>query len=174
MPAGSSGTIRINDTLDGVSRGSERTLTFAAGDVVDISLLNVPFLLGDDRDVVGTTTNSPAALPRWFTDNQWHHFVYYAFSSFDAIGGGASCDPVVPTCLTLNVGRIDTPALPNQKIRGVAVIAGRELTGLPRGAAMSDYFESENDQGTTPNTIFTAVPLSSVFTDQVSVLGSVP
>ncbi len=172
LPPGSSGTIGVSDLLSGVPRGVSRTLTLSAGDSVTVSFQNVRFLLGDDRDVVVTEASSPAALPRWFTANQWHHYIHYAYALPESLGGSGTC-VAGSSCLTLEVARNGTTTA-NDRVRGLVVIAGRQLTGLPRGGLMSDYFELENDQATTPNEVFSMRPVSGTFSDRVSVLATVP
>lgn len=168
LPSGSSATITVTDFLDGSLRGS-RTLTLASADTVDIALQNVPFLLGDDSDVVNNPINSPAALPRWFTQNLWHQHIYYAFSSIDAPAGtGPPCLPGI-SCLTVEVTR-NGASVANDSVRGVVVAAGRVLTGLPRGSSMADYFELENDQTVTPLDVFSMSPPSATFSDRVVIL----
>lgn len=168
LPSGSNAIITVSDILDGIPRGS-RTLTLTDADTVDIALQNVPFLLGDDRDVITNPINSPAALPRWFTANLWHHHIYYAYSPIDApAGAGPPCTPGI-SCLTVEVTR-NGASVPNDNVRGVVVAAGRQLTGLPRGSLMADYFELENDQTATPIDVFSMNPPSATFSDRVVIL----
>jgi hypothetical protein len=167
MPPGSSGSVMISEKLDGTSRGAARTLTFGAGDAVTINFEIVPFLLGNDRDIVGTATNSPAALPRWFTDNEWHHLIYYAFSSSDSIGG-SGCTPALD-CLNLELystGIGVPPDVTVKDVKGVVIMAGAG-SGRPSGD-YDDYFEDENK--TPGDGRFAKAPVSETFNDQVQIL----
>ena len=173
LPVGSIGSVTVSDTLDGIPRGSPRTLSLTAGnDVTLIEFANVRFLLGDDQDIVTTATSSPAALPRWITANLWHHYIHYAYALPESLGGSGTC-VAGSSCLTVEVAR-HGPAIPNDRVRGLVIIAGRQLTGLPRGGSISDYFELENDQVVTPNEVFSMRPLSGTFSDRVSILATVP
>ena len=166
MPPGSTGSITVSDTLDDVPRGLPRTLTFGAGDAVDLSLRNVPFLLGDDIDVVSDKANSPGAFPRWLTDNKWHHYLYYAFSASDAIGG-TGCTPGID-CLNLEI--YSSGVLPDvtfNDVKGVVVAAGADLAA-PRSNTIDDFFDKNN--GTPADNEFAEAPISGTFNDQVQIL----
>ncbi|MFT5419246.1 MAG: hypothetical protein ACI915_005607, partial [Gammaproteobacteria bacterium] len=145
MPENTTGSIAITDALDGTPRGVERTLTFvgaagSSGDNVTITLDDVPFLLGDDADIVSALTNSPAALPRWFTDNNWHRYVYYSYAANEAPGGSGCTQGV--DCLTLNSHTTDlaVPDIAFDNVKGVAIVAGADTGSARPSANIVDYY----------------------------------
>jgi hypothetical protein len=169
LPDNSTVTVTIYDELNGAARGGARTLTLSPGDVMtEFSVTGVPFYLGDDRNLVATTASSPAALPRWFTENDWHHFVYYAFAPDEPVGG-TGCTPGTD-CLTVNWDR--TGSMADQvidKARGVVMTAGPDLdVSSPRPTALfDDYFEGEN---ATLDDTYARAAVSANANDQLRIL----
>lgn len=70
----------------------------------------------------------------WILRNGWHRQLYYAIAPALAFTGSGSCG----TCLTLN------GATPLAGKQAIVVLAGRQLNSTTRTAALSDYFENEN------------------------------
>lgn len=167
LPPGSRVTLTLFDQLNGVPRGAARSLTLAPGDVVTFfNVTDVPFYLGDDSSEIAAVTSSPASLPRWFTANNWHHYVYYAFAPDEALGG-AGCTPAT-NCLTVNWERTGT--LTDQtidKARGVALIAGFDLNAARPSGTLGDYFEGEN---ATPDATYVRAAVSANANDQLRIL----
>ena len=147
LAAGSTITIAVGDVLNGTPRGVQRTLTLATGDdIAQLDVTQVPFLIGDDRNVVANAASSPASLPRWFTENAWHHHVYFAFAANEG-PGGTGCTAGTD-CLVVNWDRPGTMSDPTvDKARGVALTAGYDLdTSTPRPVNdLTDYLEGENN-----------------------------
>jgi hypothetical protein len=168
MPSRSNGSITITDLLDGTQRGNTRTLTFGESANVAILLEDVPFLLGDDADIVSVLTNSPAALPRWFTDNNWHHYVYYAYAANEA-PGSSGCTAGTD-CISLNLHTINlaVPDVTLDNVRGVAIIAGADNGSVRPSANIVDYFENEN--ATPGDKVFAEAPVNASFNDQIKTL----
>lgn len=167
LPPASRVTLTLFDRLNGVPRGAARSLTLAPGDEVTFfKVADVPFLLGDDGTEVAASLSSPASVPRWFTANNWHHHVYYAFASNEALGG-AGCTAGI-NCLTVNWDRTGT--LTDQvidKARGVALIAGFDLNAARPSGALGDYFEGEN---ATPDSTYVRAAVSAGANDQLRIL----
>jgi hypothetical protein len=166
LPDGSRVTLTVFDKLNGVARGPARSLNLAPGDVMaSLAVTGVPFFLGDDSSEVAATS-SPASLPRWFTENNWHHYVYYAFAANEAVGG-VGCTPGT-NCLTVNWDRTGT--LTDQtidKARGVALIAGLDRSTARPTGMLDDYFEGEN--ATVDNT-YARAAVSANANDQLRIL----
>ena len=167
LPPDSRVTLTVYDELNGTARGPARSLTLAPGDaVVSFSVTDVPFYLGDDNTEIATSTSSPASLPRWFTANNWHHHVYYAFAPDEAVDGTGCIAGT--NCLTVNWDRTGT--LTDQtidKARGVALIAGFDLNAARPTATLGDYFEGEN---ATPDTTYVRAAVSATANDQLRIL----
>lgn len=167
LPPGSRVTLTVYDKLNGTARGPARSLTLAPGDaVVLFSVADVPFYLGDDSTEIATSTSSPASLPRWFTANNWHHHVYYAFAPDEAVDGTGCIAGT--NCLTVNWDRTGTLADQTiDKARGVALIAGFDLNAARPTATLGDYFEGEN---ATPDTTYVRAAVSATANDQLRIL----
>lgn len=152
FPAGASVNveIEITDTLKPDMAPAEapvtRSITLVETDYFDVfKLTEVQFLIGDDRNLVGDDDSAPAALPRWFTENNWHHFVYYAFAAGEPVGG-TGCTPGTD-CITVNWSRAGSMAdQVIEKARGVVMTAGPDLNvpSIRPTDAFNEYFEGEN------------------------------
>ncbi len=166
LPDGSQVTLTVFDKLNGVSRGPARSLTLAAGDVMaSFAVTGIPFFLGDDNSEVAASS-SPASLPRWFTRNNWHHYLYYAFATTEPVGG-SGCTAGT-NCLTVNwdrAGMLSDQTI--DKARGVALIAGLDLGSARPTGSLNDYFEGEN---ATVDSTYTRVDQSANTNDQLRIL----
>jgi len=107
-------------------------------------------------------------LPDWFIKNNWHRFVYVAYSADYAPGGAADCINSV-NCLTL-VGA----GAPNDDKQAIVIIAGDELDTQDRSSAtLNSYFEGMNSIVTPPdNDVFEKAKATSIFNDQIKVLAT--
>jgi hypothetical protein len=169
LAAGSGGWIRVSDVLDGSPRGTPRTLTINASDSATITFSNVEFPLGDDADKLVDVQHSPAALPRWFTTNKWHHFVYYAVAPADLVGG-PGCNPGA-TCLELDLYKKSAlPYATFSDVRAVAIVSGPDLNPPRDTSAVAGYFENGN--ASLGDSKFSRAPAGALFNDQIVILGS--
>ena len=142
--------IRITDD-DGVDRG-RRELRVDADTAGAIAVNGIRYDLSTVYDDVDDERDE---LPEWFAENDWHHFVYAAFSS-DAVAGGdvdgdGNCATPVDTCLSLEVDG----AVVRTDVRGLLISAGVERAHQDRSIGDCDgdgvgddflcaYFEGEN------------------------------
>jgi hypothetical protein len=128
-------------------------------------------------------------LPRWFVDNNWHHFIYASISD-DALPGGnadadADCATPVNTCLTVQFNgtmvRDDVAALvigpgttltAQDRITATTLCSGQSP---PKPAIFCDYFEGPNSDDESPSTrnlVFGRTPsdtfsVTTTFNDQI-------
>ena len=168
LPSGATVTINIDDTLDGTPRGSRSFTLSGAATVQRFSITGVPFYLGDDQDQVSQPNRSPAALPRWFSANDWQQFLYYAFAAGEAIGA-TGCTPATD-CLSVVWDRPGTfPDVTVDDARGVALIAGSDLDlSSPRPLNnLGEYFEGENAD---LNDVYARAPATPTMNDQLRIL----
>ncbi len=124
----------------------------------------------DDGDYEDTGEVSPE-LPEWFVKNEWHHFVYVAYPTSEAISGGATACVSGTDCLVL-----DGAGTPDDDKRAIAIIAGEDLTPdttRPNGT-LSDYFESENSNVVSDGIFEMRQDLDDTFNDQVKVIATAP
>ena len=84
-------------------------------------------------------------LPTWFTENNWHHLIYAAYSEGDAPGATAACVSGT-NCLQLNL-----PNGNNDAVQSVVIAAGYEINdaAVPlvqnrANGGLGEYFESDN------------------------------
>lgn len=126
-------------------------------------------------------------LPEWFTDNDWHRFIYVAISS-DAVTGGNvdgddDCRTPVNTCLKLKVDG----AADRDDVRVLVLSAGPEMKNQDRaigdcdGDGVADdflcaYLEGDNADKSTPAAADTYARgrLGVRFNDQVRVVAPLP
>ena len=104
---------------------------------------------------------------KWFLRNKWHQVSYYAVAPGILPSGARSCTTAVD-CLQVdyhaNLG----------KQRGLIVISGRSLTGLPRpNGTLSDWLEGANADGTSPFTLRDpSLVMKRSFNDRIAVIDS--
>jgi hypothetical protein len=81
----------------------------------------------------------PSGTPEdthWILRNGWHRQLYYAIAPPFAFDGVGACFPT--TCLSVR------GASTLAERRALVVLAGRQLNGTARSAALGDYFENDN------------------------------
>ena len=106
--------VRITDHFGGNS-GTTRLET----DHDTEGTINVNGIRYDLAIVYDDVDDAKDELPEWLAENDWHHYVYAAFSPDRVVGGNADLDDDCTTpanaCLSLNIGgaaaRNDVPAL---------------------------------------------------------------
>ena len=146
-------------TITGMS--AERTLTVDTGTLGTFTFTGLEYDLSVARDDV----------PRWFTDNGWHRYLYAAVSSAETGAGGTApggCIGSGSDCLTVNASggiRTDVPAF--------LVGAGPALPDQTRAgcgaACLGEYFEPpDNAAG---GDAATRAMLAADFNDQIRVIG---
>ncbi len=86
-------------------------------------------------------------IPAWFVDNDWHQYIYIAYSAGEEPGAVAVCTENID-CLDINVGS-NTGASAKDDIRALVMLTGAELSGQSwTGGAINNYFEvTENTDG---------------------------
>lgn len=110
------------------------------------------------RDIKKSSTSG---LQPWFTNNEWHHLIYYHVASDYAPGGDRTC--TTNPCLTVN-GQGG-----GSNISAVIVMAGGNLSGNAHPSlSLSDYFEGGN--ASPADFIYENNTRSSTFNDQVIVV----
>jgi hypothetical protein len=149
--SGATWDIRVIDD-DGIDRG-ERRLSVDANTVGTITVSGIRYDLSVVYDDVHDRRDE---LPEWFAENDWHHFVYAAFSSDAVAGGDGDCPTPEHTCLTVNANgtalRTDVRAL---VLSAGAAWAGQDRTiGDCDGDGVGDdflcaYFEGDNSDKST-------------------------
>ena len=146
-------------TITGMS--VERTLTVDTGARGTFTFTGLEYDLSVARD----------GVPRWFTDNGWHRYLYAAVSSEETGAGGpppGGCIGSGSGCLTVNASggaRTDVPAF--------LIGAGAALPGQTRAgcgtACLGEYFETPDNEAGGDSA--TRAALAADFNDQVRVVG---
>ena len=153
------------------------TLELAAGDEVTLlSLRNVGFELEVDHDGViypqvaaADESTSPGELPEWLFEDAWHHLIVVSYAEAEQADDlDANCT-VDGSCFTVEWDRYgDKPDTEIQNVRGVAIVAGRDLNGARPSASLADYFEGQN--ASFGDTVYAKGDGVSNFNDQLKVL----
>jgi hypothetical protein len=130
------------------------------------SSINVPH--PDDSFLINTDTGSNSELA-WFINNQWNRYTYYAISTAVSANPSGTCTSSdVTDCLTLNNAETGSGNTNDKRI--ALILSGRALSGKTQpSASVSDYFEAENDQTSTPGRTFARAPMTANFNDRPSV-----
>jgi hypothetical protein len=171
-------SIRITDD-DGVNRG-RRDIRIDSDTAGAITLTGIRFdmsIVYDDIDDVRDE------LPEWFVENNWHHFIYAAFSGDAVAGGGGECSTPVNRCLTLTV---DGTVVRND-VRALLVSAGSawphqdRITGDCDSDGVGDdflcaYFDGDNGDKSTvsQHDVYARDRYSVGFNDQVRIVEPLP
>ncbi|MCG8324162.1 MAG: hypothetical protein MI673_01490 [Thiotrichales bacterium] len=104
--------------------------------------------------------------PQWFTDNEWHHLVYLAYTEDLAPGYIAATN-----CITdagINCLQIAGPGSTTGNIQSLVISAGSENNAQNRTTGLiTDYFENDNSD---LDEIFQEAIESTTFNDQLHVL----
>ena len=102
-------------------------------------------------------------LPRWFTDERWHHLIQAAYAQpMQPPGPPTPCSPG-GTCLVLE------GLSPSDDKAGIVVIAGGPLSSQSRLQwAPAHYFEGHN--ASSGGDVFSFGPSSATFNDQARVV----
>ena len=174
--------MRITDD-DGVNQG-RRDLAIDADTGGEITLSGVRYDLSvvyDGKD------DARDELPEWFVENEWHHFIYAAFSA-DAVAGGNGdgdddCTTPVDNCLTLMAAGRPVPA----GVRALVIASGAALAHQDRsigdcdGDGVADdflcaYLEGDNSDKSTPARADTYVrgTFTRQFNDQMRIVDPPP
>jgi hypothetical protein len=106
----------------------------------------------------------------WFINNQWQRYTYYAISPAVSANPSGTCTSVnVTNCLTLTNAVTGTGNVNDKRI--ALILSGRALTGKTQPSSnLSDYFEAQNDQTSTPgDRIFQRGTISTTFNDRAAV-----
>jgi hypothetical protein len=174
--------IRITDN-DGIDHG-RREISIDSDTGGAISLHGIRFDLSVVYDDIDDERDE---LPEWFAENDWHHFIYAAFSS-DAVAGGdadgdGDCMTPVNTCLILRANGV----VARTDVRALLISAGTEWAHQDRwvgdcdGDGVGDdflcaYFEGDNaDKSTVARTdTYARDAYSAAFNDQVRVIAPLP
>jgi hypothetical protein len=173
---------RITDD-DGVNKGQRET--FIDADTGGrITLGGIRYDLSVVYDDVDDRRDE---LPEWFARNNWHHFVFAAFSR-DAVAGGdadgdGDCSTPVNTCLMLNA----SGKLARSDVRALVVSSGIQLPHQDRsigdcdGDGVSDdvlcsYLEGDNSDKSSALLADTYArgAFSSRLNDQVRIVDPLP
>jgi hypothetical protein len=103
---------------------------------------------------------------RWFLNNNWQQWTYYAASQRYSPGGLGNCSGTSPPCLTVN----NYSPLPNNDKQALLIFSGRALTGKTQPSGqLTDYFEGEN--ATPADSVFEERSMvTSAFNDHVLVI----
>ena len=175
-------SIRITDD-NGLNRGQRDTFIDAdTGGQITLGGIRYDLsVVYDDAD------DRRDELPEWFARNNWHHFVFAAFSR-DAVAGGnadgdGDCSTPVNTCLELNAsgkpGRSDVRALVISS--GVQLAYQDRSIGDCDGDGVTDdvlcsYLEGDNSNRATTVLADTYArgAFSSRFNDQLRVVDPLP
>lgn len=125
--------VRIADD-DGIHRG-RRALGVDADTGGAIAVSGIRFDLSVVYDDVDDARDE---LPEWFAENDWHHFVFAAFSA-DAVAGGdvdgdGDCATPADTCLRLTVDGV----VARSDVRAMLISAGPALAHQHRSAGDCD------------------------------------
>lgn len=146
--------ITIHDyESDGTTKVGKSTFTPSSSSTGSLRVSNIDFYLAESAD----------DIPGWFFKNNWHQFIYIAYSVGNVPGATANC--IAGTnCLTL-VGA----GPPDNDKQAIVIIAGDELDTQDRSTATLDsYLELENAvQGDDQ---FRRAPVSSSYNDQVRII----
>jgi len=175
-------SIRITDD-DGVNRGQRETF-IDANTGGQITLNGIRYYLSVVYDGVDDRRDE---LPEWFALNNWHHFVFAAFSR-DAVAGGnadgdGDCSTPVNTCLMLNA----SGKLARSNVRALVISSGTQLAHQDRsigdcdGDGVSDevlcsYLEGDNSDRATAVVAdtFARGAFSARFNDQLRIVDPLP
>jgi len=175
-------SIRITDD-DGVNRGERETVIDAdTGGQVTLSGIRY-----DLSVVYDDLIDSRDEVPEWFARNNWHHFIFAAFSE-DAVAGGnadgdGDCSTPVNTCLILNA----SGKLARSDLRALVVSSGipfphqdRSIGDCDGDGVAEDFLCSylEGDNSDTSSAVladtYARGAFSSRFNDQLRIVDPLP
>lgn len=149
-------TIRDYNSSD-VLVGDARTIVPSAGSTGRVKAAGINFLQSENN----------GDIPDWFVDNNWHQYVYIAYSAGEQPGVGTACTAGAD-CLVLNIG-----TNVNNNVRALVMLSGEELSGQAWTAgSIGNYIDlAEN---TDADDIFEKQSASSLFNDNIRVAVSCP
>lgn len=171
-------SVRITDH-DGLNMG-QREIIIDANTSGEINLSGIRY---DLSIVYDDNEDERDEIPEWFAENDWHHFIYAAFSK-DAVPGGnadgdGDCATPTNTCLTLNVAGKSV----RSDVRALLISSGGQWAGQDRsigdcnGDGIADdflcaYFENDNSDKSTPlaEDTYARDPYSARFNDQLRIV----
>jgi len=149
-------TIRDYNSSD-VLVGDARTIVPSAGSTGRVKITGINFLQSENY----------GDIPGWFVDNNWHQYIYIAYSAGEQPGVGTACTTSFD-CLVLNIA-----TNVSNNVRALVMLSGEELSGETwTTGSIGDYVDlTEN---TDADDIFEKQSLSSTFNDSIRVAISCP
>ena len=172
-------TLTDNKRLSGggIEPSGTISLELASADAVNsLSFRGIPLDLEIDHDdklypasAASGESTSPGELPAWFFEDEWHHLVVVSYAAAEEPGDPDADCSVDTSCLTLSWDRAGhKPDNDITGVRGIAVIAGPDLSSARPSATLADYFE---DQNASPgDDRFARIDGVTTFNDQLRIL----
>ena len=157
----------LPDVVNPIGSATLEFTTIVPGD--NLTLSNVPFDLEVSPDDAVDHTVSPGELPNWFFAEGWDQLILVHYARAESPGDTDLTCVDDSTCLTVNVTRLGsaTTAI-DTEVRGVVLIAGRDLSSNRHSATRADYLEGNN--ATVDTLTYDKKQVTAAFNDQLVTL----